>query len=96
MTNGAFTIVGQIQEPLSLGMDGCLSSRVADARSIERPLHSTSQPANVAQRNRVPEETDARTVITSFDIVMGTAKVEEHGSAARSNGSPAAKVRIIF
>ena len=73
-----------------------LSSRVADARSNERPLHSTSQPANIAQRNRVPEETDARTVITSFDIVMGTAKVEEHGSAARSNGSPAAKVRIIF
>ena len=47
-----------------------LSSRVADARSNERPLHSTSQPANIAQRNRVPEETDARTVITSFDIVM--------------------------
>ena len=58
-------------------MDGCLSSRVVDARSMNAPK-LTSQPANVAQRNRVPEETDARTVITSFDIVMGTAKVEEH------------------
>lgn len=47
-----------------------LSSRVVDARSMNAPK-LTSQPANVAQRNRVPEETDARTVITSFDGRLG-------------------------
>lgn len=42
------------------------SSRVADARSYKRPLQSTSKPATVAQSSNV-QETDAVTVITSFD-----------------------------
>lgn len=48
---------------------GKVSSRVKDARSKERPLSSTSQPANIANGDFTPEETDARTVITSFDIL---------------------------
>lgn len=46
-----------------------VSSRVKDARSKERPLSSTSQPANIANGDFTPEETDARTVITSFDTL---------------------------
>ena len=46
-----------------------MSSRVKDARSKERPLSSTSQPANIANGDFTPEETDARTVITSFDTL---------------------------
>ena len=73
LTNGVVLVVEKEQKNSPNDMDvitmwATLSSRVADARSNERPLHSTSQPANVAQRNRVPEETDARTVITSFNI----------------------------
>ena len=46
-----------------------VSSRVIDARSKERPLSSTSQPANIANGDSTPEETNARTVITSFDTL---------------------------
>lgn len=47
-----------------------LSSRVVDARSMNAPK-LTSQPANVAQRNSLPEETNTGTVITSFDGRLG-------------------------
>ena len=46
------------------------SSRVVDARSMNAPK-LTSQPANVAQRNSLPEETNTGTVITSFDGRLG-------------------------
>ena len=46
------------------------SSRVVDARSMNAPK-LTSQPANVAQRNSLPEETNAGTVITFFDGRLG-------------------------
>ena len=44
-----------------------MSSRVIDARSNERPLSSTSQPADVDSGIYVPKA-NARTVITSFDV----------------------------
>ena len=45
------------------------SSRVADARSLERPLRSTSSPTNVAQNDaeKAQDEANAVTVITRTD-----------------------------
>ena len=56
-----------------------MSSRVIDARSKERPLSSTSQPANVD--NGIPVAANARTVITSFD----TYKMGNRQQRTRSN-----------
>ena len=66
-----------------------MSSRVIDARSYERPLSSTSQPANIANGDSTPEETDARTVITSFDTLRwGTATLMGRSYRGRRNRLP--------
>ena len=53
----------------TITMWATMSSRVIDARSNERPLSSTSQPADVDSGIYVPKA-NARTVITSFDVAM--------------------------
>ena len=68
---------------------GKVSSRVKDARSKERPLSSTSQPANIANGDFTPEETDARTVITSFDTLRwGTATLMGRSYRGRRDRLP--------
>lgn len=65
----------------TITMWATLSSRVIDARSNERPLSSTSQPADVVKRAVAPEKTNARTVITSFDA----AKIRKDAETAIKN-----------
>ena len=57
-----------------------LSSLGADARSGERPLHTTSQPTNVAQSANA-QATNVRTVIQSFDA----AKIRKDAETAIKN-----------
>lgn len=51
----------------TITMWATMSSLGADAR-YERPLHTTSQPVDVANGTNVPEVAHTRTVIQSFDI----------------------------
>ena len=58
-----------------------LSSEGADARYNKRPLHLTSQPADVAKETVASEETNARTVISDID----TAKIRKDSETAIRN-----------
>ena len=57
-----------------------LSSGGADARSNERPLQSTSQPAEIALES-LSQETPARTAISSIDA----AKIRKDAETAIEN-----------
>ena len=86
LSNGVVLVVEKEQKNSPDDMDtitmwATLSSRVIDARSNERPLSSTSQPADVAKRAVAPEKTNARTVITSFDA----AKIRKDAETAIKN-----------
>ena len=63
-----------------------LSSRGADARSNERPLHTTSKPANVTNGTEAARA-NAVTVISSFDA----AKIRRDAEIAIENDEKNAK-----
>lgn len=55
-----------------------MSSLGADARLLERPLHTTSQPVDVANGTNVSEVANTRTVIQSFDAAKIRRKIKMH------------------
>ena len=65
-----------------------LSSRGADARSYERPLQSTSKPANVTNGTEAARA-NAVTVISSFDA----AKIRRDAEIAIENDEKMRNIR---
>ena len=85
LSNGVVLVVEKEQKNSPDDMDTItmwanLSSLGADARSGERPLHTTSQPTNVAQSANA-QATNVRTVIQSFDA----AKIRKDAETAIKN-----------
>ena len=84
LSNGVVLVVEKEQKSSPDDMDtitmwATLSSEGADARSNERPLQSTSQPANVAKTTNV--SANARTAISGIDA----AKIRKDSEMAIKN-----------
>ena len=62
----------------------------ADARSKERPLHSTSQPVNVDTNGTSPNGANTRTVISDIDA----AKIRKDTELAIGNGKKISEMRV--
>ncbi len=91
LSNGVVLVVEKEQKSSPDDMDtitmwATLSSGVADARSNERPLRSTSQPANVVSKSN-SSDANARTVISSIDA----AKIRKDAEIAIENDE---KIRL--
>ena len=91
LQNGVVLVVEKEQKNSPDDMDtitmwATLSSRGADARSNERPLHTTSKPANVTNGTEAARA-NAVTVISSFDA----AKIRRDAEIAIENDEKNAK-----